>query len=52
MFIVLSMALRRKPELLVNVFPILKATPEYLGEDKLPVIIWMVSQVTVLLTGM
>ncbi|OWM84983.1 hypothetical protein CDL15_Pgr027770 [Punica granatum] len=43
-FIVLATALRRKPEVLVNVLPILKENSKYQGHDKLPVIIWMATQ--------
>ncbi|XP_068648707.1 uncharacterized protein [Aristolochia californica] len=43
-FVVLAMVLRRKPDVLVNQLPILREDPSYLGQDKLPVIIWMIAQ--------
>ncbi|XP_068653176.1 uncharacterized protein [Aristolochia californica] len=43
-FVVLAIVLRRKPDVLVNQLPILRENPNYLGQDKLPVIIWMIAQ--------
>ncbi|GAB2279976.1 hypothetical protein Dimus_014613 [Dionaea muscipula] len=45
-FIALAMVLRRKPDVLVSLLPTLKDNSKYQGQDKLPVIIWMVSQAT------
>ena len=42
------MVLRRKPDALSNVLPTcptLREKPEYQGQDKLPVIVWMMAQV-------
>ncbi|KAG7980248.1 hypothetical protein I3843_05G172400 [Carya illinoinensis] len=44
MFVVVAMVLRRKPDVLVNLLPALRETSKYQGQDKLPVIIWMVAQ--------
>ncbi|GMH01978.1 hypothetical protein Nepgr_003817 [Nepenthes gracilis] len=44
MFIVLAVVLRQKPDVLVNVLPSLRENSKYHGQDKLPVIIWMISQ--------
>ncbi|KAB1205766.1 hypothetical protein CJ030_MR7G028049 [Morella rubra] len=44
MFVVLAMVLRRKPDVLVNLLPTLRENPKYQGQDRLPVIIWMVVQ--------
>uniref|UniRef100_M4CIB0 Uncharacterized protein n=1 Tax=Brassica campestris TaxID=3711 RepID=M4CIB0_BRACM len=41
------MVLRRKPDALSNVLPTcptLREKPEYQGQDKLPVIVWMMAQ--------
>ncbi|XP_051148403.1 uncharacterized protein LOC127263434 [Andrographis paniculata] len=43
-FLVLAMVLRRKPDVLINVFPKLDNNQKYQGQDKLPVIVWMVVQ--------
>lgn len=45
-FVVLAMVLRRKPDALVNVLPTLRESSKYQGQDKLPVIVWMMAQVT------
>ncbi|CAI9278488.1 unnamed protein product [Lactuca saligna] len=44
LFVVLAMVLRRKPDTVITVLPSLKETPKYLGQDKLPIIVWMVAQ--------
>ncbi|CAK9152300.1 unnamed protein product [Ilex paraguariensis] len=44
-FLVLAMVLRRKPDVLIHVFPKLKENSKYQGQDKLPVIVWMIAQV-------
>ncbi|KAG6659940.1 hypothetical protein CIPAW_03G071300 [Carya illinoinensis] len=43
-FVVLAMALRRKPDVLISLLPIIKENPKYQGQDKLPVTIWVISQ--------
>ncbi|KAK9118052.1 hypothetical protein Scep_016145 [Stephania cephalantha] len=43
-FVVLAMVLRRKPDSLVSLLSILKDDAKYQGQDKLPVIIWAISQ--------
>lgn len=43
-FVVLAMVLRRKPDALISVLPTLREVPKYLGQDKLPVIVWMMVQ--------
>ena len=47
MFVVLAMALRRKPDVLISLLPIIKESPKYQGQDKLPVTIWVIAQVNV-----
>ncbi|CAA3026094.1 Hypothetical predicted protein [Olea europaea subsp. europaea] len=42
-FLVLAMVLRRKPDVLINILPNLREN-KYQGQDKLPVIVWMVVQ--------
>ncbi|CAI9111378.1 OLC1v1011595C3 [Oldenlandia corymbosa var. corymbosa] len=43
-FLVLAMILRRKPDVLISVWPDLKENPKYQGQDKLPVLVWAVTQ--------
>ncbi|KAJ4835245.1 hypothetical protein Tsubulata_026673 [Turnera subulata] len=43
-FVALAMVLRRKPDALVSVLPTLRETSKYQGQDKLPVIAWMIAQ--------
>ncbi|KAG5247335.1 transmembrane protein [Salix suchowensis] len=43
-FVVLAMALRRKPDVLINLLPVISENPKYQGQDKLPVIVWMIAQ--------
>ncbi|XP_057962000.1 uncharacterized protein LOC131153601 isoform X2 [Malania oleifera] len=43
-FVVLAMVLRRKPDVLVGLYPTLKGNLKYQGQDKLPVMIWMIAQ--------
>nr|GMD16713.1 Transmembrane protein [Ipomoea batatas] len=43
-FLVLSMVLRRKPDVLINIMPTLRENTKYQGQDKLPVIVWMIAQ--------
>ncbi|CAN6880734.1 unnamed protein product [Brassica oleracea] len=44
-FVVLAMALRTQPDALTLVLTNMKERPTYQGQDKLPVIIWMMAQV-------
>lgn len=46
MFVVLAMVLRRKPDVLISQLPILRENSTYQGQDKLPVIVWMIAQVS------
>ncbi|CAH8308496.1 unnamed protein product [Eruca vesicaria subsp. sativa] len=43
-FVALAMVLRRKPDALTNVLPTLRENPKYQGQDKLPVLVWMMAQ--------
>ncbi|XP_019165012.1 PREDICTED: uncharacterized protein LOC109161118 [Ipomoea nil] len=43
-FLVLSMVLRRKPDVLINIMPTLRENTKYQGQDKLPVTVWMIAQ--------
>ncbi|XP_023635035.1 uncharacterized protein LOC17877831 [Capsella rubella] len=43
-FVALAMVLRSKPDALTTVLPKLRERPTYQGEDKLPVIFWMMAQ--------
>ncbi|XP_057530481.1 uncharacterized protein LOC130808935 [Amaranthus tricolor] len=43
-FVVLAMVLRRKPDVLVALLPTLRENSKYQGQEKLLVIIWMISQ--------
>ncbi|XP_075505707.1 uncharacterized protein LOC142542771 [Primulina tabacum] len=43
-FLVLAMVLRRKPDVLINVLPIFMQNSKYQGQDKLPIIVWMIVQ--------
>lgn len=45
-FLVLAMVLRRKPDAFISILPVLKENSNYKGQDKLPVIAWMVVQVS------
>ncbi|PHT50067.1 hypothetical protein CQW23_09814 [Capsicum baccatum] len=44
MFLVLAMVLRRKPDVLITILPMLRESPKYQGQDKLTVIAWMIVQ--------
>ncbi|CAJ2677681.1 unnamed protein product [Trifolium pratense] len=46
-FVGLAMVLRRKPDALISVLPTLRENTKYQGQDKLPVIAWMVAQASV-----
>ncbi|XP_071686311.1 uncharacterized protein [Rutidosis leptorrhynchoides] len=43
-FVALAMVLRRKPDAFISVLSTLRDTSKYQGQDKLPVIVWMVAQ--------
>ncbi|CAH9104912.1 unnamed protein product [Cuscuta epithymum] len=43
-FLVLSMVLRRKPDVLINLMPTLRDNKTYQGQDKLPVMVWVTAQ--------
>ncbi|KAF8780021.1 hypothetical protein HU200_001985 [Digitaria exilis] len=53
-FVVLAMTLRRKPEVLINVMPKIMGNNKYLGQEKLPIIVWVIAQASQgdLVTGM
>ncbi|CAL4964981.1 unnamed protein product [Urochloa decumbens] len=53
-FVVLAMTLRRKPEVLVNIMPKIMGNNKHLGQEKLPIIVWVISQASQgdLVTGM
>jgi hypothetical protein len=46
-FVVLAMVLRRKPDVMISLLPIMKESQKYQGQDKLPVTVWMIAQVTI-----
>ncbi|KAL3527461.1 hypothetical protein ACH5RR_012117 [Cinchona calisaya] len=43
-FVVLAMVLRRKPDVLISLLPTLRENAKYHGQDKLPVLVWVISQ--------
>ncbi|XP_023734554.1 uncharacterized protein LOC111882416 [Lactuca sativa] len=43
-FVVLAMVLRRKPDVLISLLPIIKEGSKYQGQDKLPVLLWTITQ--------
>ncbi|XP_071712967.1 uncharacterized protein [Rutidosis leptorrhynchoides] len=43
-FVVLAMVLRRRPDVLISLLPIMKNTSKYLGQDKLPLLLWIITQ--------
>lgn len=43
-FVVLAMVLRRKPDVLISLLPIMRENPKYQGQDKLPVTAWIIAQ--------
>lgn len=43
-FVALAMVLRRKPDVLIGVLPALRENSKCQGQDKLPVIVWMIAQ--------
>lgn len=46
-FTVLAMTLRRKPDVLISLLPIMGDNLKYQGQDKLPVTVWVVVQVII-----
>ncbi|XP_009801039.1 uncharacterized protein LOC142167941 [Nicotiana tabacum] len=44
MFVVLAMVLRRKPDVLISLLPIMNENAKYQGQDKLQVMIWAITQ--------
>lgn len=46
-FVVLAMVLRRKPDVMISLLPRMKESQKYQGQDKLPVTVWVIAQVTV-----
>lgn len=49
MFVVLAMVLRRKPDVLISLLPIMNENGKYRGQDKLPVMIWAITQVKIII---
>ncbi|KAH0918155.1 hypothetical protein HID58_025815 [Brassica napus] len=47
-FVTVALVLRRKPDALTNVLPTLRENPKYQGQDKLPVVVWMMAQILIL----
>ena len=45
-FVALAMVLQRKPDALISVLPKLRENSKYQGQDKLPVFVWMIIQVS------
>ncbi|PON87381.1 hypothetical protein TorRG33x02_168730 [Trema orientale] len=43
-FVVIAMVLRRKPDVLVGLLPTLRENSKYQGQDKLPLIVWIILQ--------
>uniref|UniRef100_A0ACD5VKZ4 Uncharacterized protein n=1 Tax=Avena sativa TaxID=4498 RepID=A0ACD5VKZ4_AVESA len=43
-FVVLALTLRRKPDVLINISPKLAGNSKYLGQEKLPIIAWVINQ--------
>ncbi|ESW13895.1 hypothetical protein PHAVU_008G235400 [Phaseolus vulgaris] len=43
-FVVLAMVLRRKPDVMISLLPIMKESKKYQGQDKLPVFVWVITQ--------
>lgn len=44
-FVVLAMVLHRKPDVLISLLPVMKESPKYQGQDKLPLNVWLITQV-------
>ncbi|XVF20612.1 hypothetical protein REPUB_Repub12eG0015800 [Reevesia pubescens] len=45
-FVVLAMALRRKPDVLISLEQTMRENPKHQGQDKLPITVWMIAQAT------
>ncbi|CAJ1970843.1 unnamed protein product [Sphenostylis stenocarpa] len=43
-FVVLAMVLRRKPDVMISLLPMMKENKKYQGQDKLPLIVWVITQ--------
>lgn len=43
-FVVLAMALRRKPDILISLLATLEEGQKYVGQDKLPLTVWVIAQ--------
>ncbi|KAL1308200.1 hypothetical protein HN51_050133 [Arachis hypogaea] len=43
-FVALAMIIRRKPDVMISLLPIMKESQKYQGQDKLPLIIWVIAQ--------
>ncbi|KAI3784439.1 hypothetical protein L1987_43538 [Smallanthus sonchifolius] len=43
-FVVLAMVLRRRPDVMISILPTLKDTFKYQGLEKLPVLLWTITQ--------
>ncbi|THU60872.1 hypothetical protein C4D60_Mb07t17310 [Musa balbisiana] len=43
-FVVLAMALRRKPDILISLLPKIRDNTKYQGQEKLPIIVWAIAQ--------
>ncbi|CAM0879126.1 unnamed protein product [Alopecurus aequalis] len=43
-FVVLALTLRRKPDVLINLSPKIVGNSKYLGQEKLPIIAWIINQ--------
>uniref|UniRef100_M8C9M7 Uncharacterized protein n=1 Tax=Aegilops tauschii TaxID=37682 RepID=M8C9M7_AEGTA len=43
-FVVLALTLRRKPDVLINLSPKIVGNSKYLGQEKLPIIAWVINQ--------
>ena len=46
MFVVLAMTLRKKPDVLTSLVPKMKDNSKFLLQDRLPITVWMIAQVT------
>lgn len=44
-FAVLAMVVRRKPDVLISLFPVMRESSKYQGQDKLPLTVWLITQV-------
>lgn len=46
-FVGIAMVLRQKPDVLISQLPTLMDHPRYQGQDKIPLYVWVISQVRV-----